>query len=244
MRTSIRNAACTFIVLVLSAQVLYSQVKDSIALADANAQVPALSEFHSVIYPLWHTAWPDKNIKMLVELTPEIDKLTQAVVTATLPGILREKQAAWENGIKELLSVVKEYKAAVTPVDSQKLLQAAEDLHRQYEKLVRIIRPSLKELAAFHSVLYVVYHYYLPQWELEKIRSSVIGLREKMDLLNQAQLSKRQESKSAAFTAARSNLDTALRELEAAAHAGERKAITDKINSLHTKYQEIEEVFN
>jgi hypothetical protein len=68
-------------------------------------------------------------------------------------------------------------------------------------------------------------------------------LREKMDLLNTAQLSKQKESKKEAFTTARTKLDTAIKELEAAVAGGEKKAITDKINKMHAQYVAVEEVF-
>jgi hypothetical protein len=232
------------ILCILSIQLLYSQEKDSAVTADAKTQVPALSEFHNVIYPLWHTAWPEKNIKMLVELLPDIEKLSADVYAAKLPGILREKKIAWENGMKELKTVVQEYQAAASPVDSQRLLGAAEQLHRQYEKLVRLIRPALKELDAFHSVLYMVYHYYLPEWKQDKIVSSVAELRETMNLLNAAQLPKRLEAKRETFNGARAKLDVAVKELETAVAGGDQRVMTNKINAVHTEYQAIDEVFN
>jgi hypothetical protein len=241
--TTIKRRAA-LILFILSIQVLYSQEKDSVVAVDAKAQVPALSEFHTVIYPLWHTAWPEKNIQMLVELLPEIEKLSANVYAAKLPGILREKRIAWENGLKELKTVIQEYQAAAAPVDSQRLLGAAEQLHRQYEKLVRIIRPALKELDAFHSVLYLVYHYYLPEWKKDKIISSVVELRETMNLLNMAQLPQRLEAKRETFNAARVKLDDAVKELETAVAGGDRRVITDKINTMHTQYLAVDEVFN
>jgi hypothetical protein len=221
---------------------VYCQEKDSSSVADVKSQVPALIEFHEVIYPLWHTAWPEKNIKMLIDLLPEIEKLSSEVIAAKLPGILREKQDAWDNGIKELKSIVQEYKIAAAPIDSQKLLNSAEHLHSQYEKLVRIIRPALKELDAFHAVLYKLYHYYLPEWNFVKIHSTTVELREKMDLLNTAQLSKQKESKKEDFIAARSKLEAAVKELEADIAGCEKKAIADKINAVHIQYLAVEDV--
>jgi hypothetical protein len=244
MRTTIIKNLMVVLLFMVSHHSLYGQMKDSSLVIESKAEVPALSEFHNVIYPLWHTAWPEKNIKMLVELLPDIEKLSSDVVNAKLPGILREKQSMWDNGMKDLRSVVQEYKTATTPVDTQRLLRAAEQIHSQYEKLVRIVRPPLKELDAFHAVLYKVYHYYLPEWDFAKIQSTTIELREKMDLLNSAQLSKQRESKKEAFTAARTKLDAAVKELEAAVAGGEKKAITDKINEMHTQYVAVEEVFN
>ena len=32
---------------------------------EVSATVPALTEFHKVIYKIWHTAWPNKDYDML-----------------------------------------------------------------------------------------------------------------------------------------------------------------------------------
>jgi hypothetical protein len=228
-------------VIIFFSSFVYCQENDSSLVAESKSQVLALTKFHEVIYPLWHTAWPEKNINMLIDLLPEIETLSSEVIAAKLPGILREKQEAWDKSIKELQSIIQEYKIATAPIDSQKLLNSAEQLHSQYEKLVRIIRPALKELDAFHSVLYKLYHYYLPEWNFAEIQSTTIELREKMYLLNTAQLSKQKESKKEAFSTARTKLDTAVKELEAVVAGGEKKAITDKINAVHTQYLVVEE---
>ena len=33
--------------------------------SEVNSSVPELFEFHDVIYPIWHTAYPEKNYQML-----------------------------------------------------------------------------------------------------------------------------------------------------------------------------------
>lgn len=110
---------------------------------EVTAEVPALNDFHEVIAEIWHTAWPEKNTKMLVELLPQVEKGAAAVAKAPLPGILHEREAKWGEGVKRLQSIVSEYKAATAPMDDKKLLSAAERLHMQYEVLAQIIRPAL-----------------------------------------------------------------------------------------------------
>jgi ATP-dependent Zn protease len=219
-----------------------SQEKETV-IEEIKAEVPELSKFHEVIYPLWHTAWPEKNIKMLAELLPEIENLSAGVMKAKLSGILREKQNAWNNGLTDLGKIISEYKSATSPIDSQKLLSAAERLHTQYERLVRVIRPALKEIDAFHSVLYMLYHYYLPNWEIDKIKTSVAELKVKMDLLNKAELAKRHETKRDAFNQVRKELDTSVRDLVTALNGSDKELITKKIEAMHTQYQALDQVF-
>jgi len=180
---------------------------------EISATVPALTEFHKVIYKIWHTAWPNRNTDMMTALLPEIEKGTAAIVNAELPGILRDKKSAWEKGVEELRTIVQEYRAAVETKQKQSLLDIAEKLHAQYEALVRVIRPPLRQLEEFHAVLYMIYHYYMPGESLDSIRGSVEPLREKMAALSRATLPTRFKGKEASFTAARKDLAEAVTNL-------------------------------
>ena len=140
---------------------------------ETRAEVPALFDFHDVIRTIWHDAWPNKDTKALRALLPDVEKGAKAVAGAELPGILRDRSKAWSAGVKELTALVDEYAAAAGGTDDQKLLDAAERLHSQYEKLVRVIRPALRELDAFHVVLYRLYHYDMKSDSLEAMRRTV-----------------------------------------------------------------------
>ena len=128
--------------------------------AEATAEVPALDSFHEVIFKIWHEAWPQKNAAMLRQLVPDVEKGIASVASAPLPGILRDRKAAWDEGVKKLQNAGSEYKVAAASNDNSKLLAAAEKLHGQFESLMRITRPAMKELDEFHAVLYMIYHHH------------------------------------------------------------------------------------
>ena len=215
---------------------------------ETRATVPALQKYHTVIYPLWHTAWPAKDTAMMAKLLPDIEKGASAVKAAALPGILRDKKPAWDEGVQKLTDAVTAYRGAVEAKDREKLLAAAEELHTRYERLVRVIRPVLKELDAFHTVLYMLYHYYWPENNLAKIRESATALAEKMAGLDTASLPKRLEPKTAAFTDARKKLGDAvhgLQEIVSPAYDDPTPAdLKSAVTWLHTSYQELERVFD
>ncbi len=216
--------------------------------AELSASVPALQKYHTVIFSLWHTAWPNKDTAMMARLLPDLEKGAAAVTAAPLPGILRDKKPAWDTGIAKLNAALAAYRNAVETREREKLLAAAEDLHRQYEGLVRVVRPVLKELEAFHSVLYMLYHYYWPEGNLPRIRESAAALTEKMAGLDSAALPKRLESKTAAFTNARASLDRAVRTLQGllAREPGTPAAedLRTAVTGLHNSYQTLEKVFD
>ena len=140
--------------------------------AETSSDVPELWEFHEVIYQIWHEAWPEKNTQLLTDLIPEIEAGFAKLEQAELPGILRDKQEAWTKGIKEMAAIIETYKQTAAQDQKEALLKAAEDLHSKFEQLVRLIRPVMKEIDQFHQELYMIYHYYMPDYDLEKIKSS------------------------------------------------------------------------
>ncbi|HSP90458.1 MAG TPA: hypothetical protein VLN08_06115, partial [Vicinamibacterales bacterium] len=133
---------------------------------DLKASVPALDAMHGVIMPLWHDAWPNKDVKAMAAMLPDIEKHFAAVNKAELPLVLRDKRAAWVAGVDDLKQTVAAYKGAVAAGDDAALLKAAEKLHAQYEALVKIVRPILKEMEDFHASLYVLYHYQMSPFNL------------------------------------------------------------------------------
>jgi hypothetical protein len=42
---------------------------------ETKSEVPELTAFHEVIYPIWHTAYPDKDVKALRGFVPQINEL-------------------------------------------------------------------------------------------------------------------------------------------------------------------------
>ena len=52
---------------------------------DLKSSVPALDAMHEVIMPLWHDAWPNKDVKAMAAMLPDIEKHVAAVNEAQLP---------------------------------------------------------------------------------------------------------------------------------------------------------------
>lgn len=146
--------------------------------------------------------------------------------------------------MKALQQVVGEYKTAVEKKDQPQLLNAAEKLHTQYERLVRVIRPALKEIEDFHAVLYLLYHYYTPAYDLEKIKTSVGELQAKMEALNQATLPERLKKKEEAFVASREKLAASVAALAATLPTHDEKKIKAAIATMHRDYEALQGVFD
>lgn len=212
---------------------------------EVNSEVKELSEFHDVIYQIWHTAWPEKNIQLLKQLLPDVEKAYDKVKTAELPGILRDKKAKWDEGLKKFGASVAAYKDAAGKDNAQAFLNAAEKMHADYEALGKIVKPVLKEVDAFHQELYMMYHYYSSNFDLEKIKTSAETLKNKMVDLMAAKLTKRLESRQEKFDQARKELNDAVQKLnDVVAKTGDKKEITNAVDGVHYKYQELEKLFD
>jgi hypothetical protein len=211
---------------------------------ETESTVPELMEFHSIIYPIWHDAYPDKDYDALRSYVSEIDSLAEKVYTASLPGILRDKQAKWEEGLTEFKKAVDDYNSAAAGDDNGALLQAAEDLHAKFEMMVRIIRPVLKEVDEFHKVLYVIYHKYLPEKEFDKIKSIMEDLLVKAEAITQAELPKRLADKNEEFTHAAQELYESVKDLNSAFSSVDDEAINSAVEHMHTQYQKLEAIFD
>ena len=205
--------------------------------ADSTARVPALESFHEVIYQIWHNAWPAKDAAMLRRLLPEVEKGIAEVSSAQLPGILREKEAAWKENIRNLQEAGAEYRDAANAEDETLLLSAAEKLHSRFEMLMRSIRPAMRELEDFHTVLYRIYHYYMPENDTEKIRSSMGELKEVMSHLNSAEIPVSVKENQSEFQAARKELSQSVEILDSVVVLNDENKIKDAVEKMHIRYQ-------
>jgi hypothetical protein len=211
---------------------------------ETESTVPELTAFHEIIYPIWHTAYPEKDYAALRSYVPEVKRLADNIYSARLPGILHEKQAKWDQALAELRKSVDAYLAAVAGTDDASLLEAAEALHARYEMMVRTIRPALLEIDDFHKTLYVVYHKYLPGKDYAKITEASGDMLTKAEAITKATLPKRLESKAQAFSTAAQELLEATKALAETSKSGQGEAIAAAVEVVHTKYQGLEKTFD
>lgn len=211
---------------------------------EISASVPALSDLHEVVYPLWHSAFPEKDCALIKELLPQVDALVEKLDLAQLPGILRDSQEKWDEGKQTLKACLEKLHQAADSDDEEEMLNQTEAFHKHYERLVRLIRPLVAELDAFHQELYKLYHYYFPNYDLESIRSTVSAMLEKMGPLKAAQLSTRLSDRQSDFDAAVEKLAEDLNQLAEAVKTSKEKEISAAVERVHTAYQNVEKIFD
>jgi hypothetical protein len=208
---------------------------------ELKAEVPALQDFHSVIYPLWHQAWPDRDYEMMKRLLPKVLEHVATLESVELPGILRDRKAAWDDGVASLKKVAARYQAAAQADDAETLTATVEQLHGEFESLVRLVRPPLKELNAYHVMLYRIYHHYLPEKRPTELASAAKELVARAQELEAAELPKRLSEKAEIVAPAFTELARLSAELEASMQEElDWDEVTAAVDAVHAQYQKVE----
>ncbi len=237
MRT--RAVLAALCVPVLAAAVAAAEPVDEI-----KAEVPELFAFHDVIMPLWHDAWPNKDTAQMKELLPRVEEHVATIAAAELPGILRDKQERWSTGVAALQDDVAAYRTAAEADDTQALLDAVESLHAHFEGLVRTVRPVMKELDAYHRVLYMVYHHYAPGDRNDELSTAAGQLVDRCTELEAAAVPGRFQAQADTLGAAFGDLCAATAAFRTAVESGDRAAVDSALETMHSRYQTAEALFD
>ncbi len=210
---------------------------------EIKAEVPALSDFHDVIYPIWHVAYPTKDYTALQSYVGDIDKGSQKIYEAKLPGILQDKQEMWERGVNEFKVAVEEYKKIADQKDNEMLLKAAENLHSKYESLVHIVHPVLPELDQFHQILYMIYHKYLPQEDYQQIYLVSDDLVSRAETLSKVKLRTSDQEMQTKFENNTTQLLHATQKLREELKSNNYELAKYGVEDVHRAYQKTEALF-
>lgn len=211
---------------------------------ELEASVPELGALHEIVYPLWHSAYPEKDYALIKELLPRADTLVAALDAAALPGILRDKQQDWADKKANLKETLANLHAAAAADDEAEMLSQTEAFHAVYEQLVRAIRPVVPALESFHQEMYKLYHYYAPAYDLAQIRSAAAAMQEKIAPLKEAALPKRLADRQADYQLAVQELETCVGELAETAKKDGKEETLAAVERVHAAYQKAEKLFD
>ena len=238
--------ACAFLLFSCQQEesVQADEVKPEMSKEELDADVPALDDLHGVVYPLWHDAYPEKDYALIKELLPEADSLTRQLDEAELPGILRDKKPEWEKGKENLKNSLQALHRAVDENNQDDMLTQVEAFHSAFERLARIIRPVVPELEAFHQEMYKLYHYYMPNYELDNIRLAVTAMQEKLMPLKEVQLPQRLAERQGQFDIVVQELELSLNSLTEAVKNDDEELIKEAVENVHTAYQKAQSIFD
>jgi hypothetical protein len=211
---------------------------------EVTTEVAELDAVHEVMEPMWHQAFPARDIAAIQASVPAFEPLLLELDAAVLPGILLDKEPAWEEGMGRLMEAFQDLKATASEGDEEGLLAAAEVFHMSYEGMVRIIRPVVPELDVFHRHLYGVHHYYGPAYDLDKILQAANRMGASIPPLLEAQLPSRLAERQAEFDSAVEELGGKVAILIMALENPNQAEVEAAIQAVHDAYQVTEAIFD
>jgi hypothetical protein len=214
--------------------------------AEISSTIQELTDFHDVIYPMWHDAYPAKDYNTLKGFVPKIKSYMESINKVKLPGILREKETAWESQLNELNNSAQNYYAAASSNNNNDLLTAVEKLHTSYEKMVRALRPALKEIDDFHQTLYIIYHKLLPDSKYDEIAGLTGTLITKAEAIvnyPQDKLKTRLGDKLGAYNVSAEKLIASVTSLKEVLKSNDPAKKKEAIESMHKAYEGLDSLF-
>jgi len=214
--------------------------------AEISSKVQELTDFHDIIYPMWHTAYPAKDYNALKGFVPKIKSSIESINNVKLPGILREKETAWKSQLNELNISAQNYYAAASGSNNSDLLSAAEKLHSSYEKMVMVLRPALKEVDDFHQTLYIIYHKLLPDSKYDEIAALTGTLITKAEAIvnyPQDKLETKLGDNLGAYNVSAEKLYKSVTSLVEALKSNDPEKKKEAIESMHKAYEGLDSLF-
>ena len=179
----------------------------------SDPQIPELQQMHHYIRPMWHKGYPEKDFKLLQSLYPDLVAQFEKLQKAPFPEQWSDRKMHWQQGIDKMQKTLNAYKNAMDSDNNDALLQAAGELHDNYEGLIKIVNPPIPEIDDFHKILYHVYHDYLPNENWDKIHSAMDELEMKMENIEKVELPKWMAGQEEQFNVASKNLKQTIQEL-------------------------------
>jgi hypothetical protein len=232
------------VILFLLVTCLTLQSQEDPKSSETSWDVPELFSFHDVIYQIWHTAFPNKDINMLKGFKDDVNTGAEKIFEVKLSGILRDKEVKWKEGVEKLRYSVESYNRASEGDDDQAMLDAAEELHSDFEMLVRIIKPMSKEIDDYHQTLYMIYHYYYPEKDYIRLKEASSELYGKAGIIESSDIPRRALNKKDEYLSLVENLFTATEKFMVAMQNNDLGKIDELVEEVHTKYQQLEHLFD
>ena len=149
----------------------------------------AFEEFHHVMAPAWHTAYPEKDYAALLAAGPKFAEVF-TVLEVEKPEFSNEyKKARYEKQLAAFKELVTAYAAAAEAGDTSKVYELMPDVHTAFERTASATFPvTYKEFSALTVALGLITDKHLPENNEEGIVGSTDRLVEVAGLLNEETL--------------------------------------------------------
>jgi hypothetical protein len=202
-----------------------------------------MNDFHDVMAPLWHQAFPEGDYQTIREKAPLLKEKLMSMLKVQLPSYLEQDEEKLESffGKRQDLTfrVTEVVQAASDSADSI-LASTFERMHWAYEELEKVFAVPIKELDSFHETLYFLWHKALPNEDYDAIKKTVPVMKAEVDSLVKVPLPYVCAEKKDEFDKRKTALKDAVYQLaQACENGGDQKEIKEAVGLVHDKFVEI-----
>ena len=137
------HALCIAIVVVLSPAPLYSQEKSDSTQRERGSEsvaVKELDEFHELLHPLVHDAYPNKDFAAIRKAIPGLKRSAKLVRAAVLPKELAPAKHNYKKESRKLLKQLTELDKRKNKLSDEELGMKFMEMHDTFEELMGIVR--------------------------------------------------------------------------------------------------------
>ncbi|NIM96936.1 MAG: hypothetical protein GTO24_02270 [candidate division Zixibacteria bacterium] len=203
----------------------------------------AMDDFHNVMAPLWHEAFPKEDFKAIRGKAPLLKEKLMTLLKVKLPSDLEDDQEKLESFFakrQELAFSVSQLAQAATDTVDSTLALALEQMHWAYEELEKVFAVPIEELDKFHETLYFLWHKALPTKDYDAIRKTAPVLKAEVDSLMKAPLPYGCAKKKDEFEKRKTALKDAVYQLaEVSEKETDGKKIEEALDAMHQKFMEL-----
>jgi hypothetical protein len=143
------------------------------------------SEFHHVMAPAWHNAWPNKDYDALLEAGPQFAEKFKEI--EIMEPVLKSetRKARYEENLEEFGRLVNEYAEAAKAGDKEKVYKLMPDLHEAFENAASSLLPiQYLEIDGLYITNNMILENHLPKNNIEGVTGSTETLLAKSENLN------------------------------------------------------------
>ena len=209
-------------------------------------KIDGIKQFHDALFPLWHSTLPDSDFQSIRDAAPRLKEEYQKIVKAEIPPYYQHVKDKFILERDQLGLAVHELDtiAGASSEDYEMLPQAVEDVHSAFEEMVRVLAPRTKEVEDFHLVMYPLWHEALPKSDWATIQARVPILRAEMDTLMTTPVPQWLAGKELRIIETRDALDKEVNLLVAACKSDNTAEIKKALESVHSHFRTLDEVFD
>jgi hypothetical protein len=202
-----------------------------------------MNDFHDVMAPLWHQAFPEGDYQTIREKAPLLKEKLMSMLKVQLPSYLKQDEEKLETFLgkrQELAFHVSEVVQAATDSADSSLASAFERMHWAYEEMEKVFAVPIKELDGFHETLYFLWHKALPNEDYDAIKKTAPVMKAEVDSLMKVPLPYGCAEKKDEFEKKKTALKDAVYQLAQACEEGDdQKEIKEAVGLVHDKFVEI-----